>query len=98
MYFCRKPIKKPDEENHVVYSSKKKATLNAPLLNQIFKNPKVKIIVHINHQYDNTLPFYEYAFPGTVRDSKRKNETCFNIKHHGVFWLLDEEGRIIKND
>lgn len=84
-----------DDEVHIVNVSNKKATLNAPLLNQLFKNQKVKAIIHINHEYDNKLPYYEYAFPGTERDSKRNNITSFNIKHHGLFLLLDEEGNVL---
>lgn len=84
-----------DDEQHIVNVSNKKATLNAPLLNHLFKNNKVKAIVHINHEYDENLPYFAYAFPGTVRDSLRDNSTSFNIKHHGLFLLLDNKGNII---
>lgn len=84
-----------DEENHIVNVSDKKATLNAPLLNYLFKNEKVKVIVHINHEYDGKLPNYEYAFPGTIRDSARNNSTSFNIKYHGMFLLIDEKGNLL---
>lgn len=73
----------------------RKATLNAPLLDYLFKNEKVKVIAHINHEYDDKLPYYEYAFPGTVRDSIRNNKTSFNIKHHGVIYLFDKDGKLI---
>ena len=84
-----------DHANHTLNVTNKKATLNAPLLDYLFKNKKVKVIVHINHEYDNNLPYYEYAFPGTVRDSVRNNETSFNIKHHGIIYLFDKYGRLI---
>lgn len=81
--------------NHILNVANKKATLNAPLLDYLFKNEKIKVIVHINHEYDNKLPYYEYAFPGTVRDSIRNNKTSFNIKHHGVIYLFDKNGNLI---
>lgn len=84
-----------DDKQHIVNTCNKKATLNAPLLNQLFKNKKVKAIVHINHEYDKSLPYYEYAFPGTVRDSFRDNSKSFNIEHHGLFLLIDDKENII---
>jgi len=84
-----------DHNNHTINVINKKATLNAPLLDNLFKNEKVKIIVHINHEYDDQLPYYEYAFPGTVRDSIRDHETSFNIRHHGVIYLFDKNGNLI---
>lgn len=84
-----------DHINHTLNVIDKKATLNAPLLDYLFKNDKVKVIVHINHEYDNNLPYYDYAFPGTVRDSIRDNKTSFNIKHHGVIYLFDKNGNLI---
>lgn len=74
----------------------KKATLNAPLLFNMFQNKKVKIIVHINHEYDDSLEYYEYAFPGTTQDSFRKNIKSFNIKHHGLVYLFDSNGNLIR--
>lgn len=91
--FC--VVNKVDNENNIVYVSDKKATLNAPLLYNIFKNKSVKIIVHINHEYNDTLPYYDYKFPGTKEDSLRNIQTSFNIKHHGLFLLFDEQGIII---
>ena len=88
-------VNSADHINHTLNVIKKKATLNAPLLDYLFKNDKVKVIVHINHEYDNNLPYYDYAFPGTVRDSIRNNKTSFNIKHHGVIYLFDKDGKLI---
>ena len=84
-----------DHLNHTLKVGENKATLNAPLLDYLFKNEKIKVIVHINHEYDDKLPYYEYAFPGTVRDSIRNNKTSFNIKHHGVIYLFDKNGNLI---
>ena len=67
-----------------------KASLNAPLLDTLFKNNKdVYAILHF-HAPEAGLPEEVYAFPGTVRDSIRKNTSSFNIRHHGCFLLLDK--------
>lgn len=84
-------VKDVDMNKHIVKVVGKKATLNAPLLGHLFKNKDVQVIVHINHYFDDSLPFYEYAFPGTIRDSIRNNKESFNIKYHGVVYLFDEE-------
>lgn len=84
-----------DHINHITYVVNKKATLNASLLDYLFKNRKVRAIVHINHEYDDTLPYYEYAFPGTVKDTVRNNKCSFNIRYHGVIYLFDEKGNLI---
>lgn len=84
-----------DHDNHLIKVGGKKATLNAPLLSKMFDNEKVKVIVHINHYFDEYLDNYEYAFPGTVRDSFRDNHKSFNIKYHGVIYLFDEEGHML---
>ena len=85
--------------NHNDYNvlvSDRKATLNAPLLHYLFeKNPQVKVIVHLNGEFDDKLPTLEYAFPGTVRDSIRDVSTSFNIEYHGVFYLFDKYGEKI---
>jgi len=88
-------VENVDHINHTVNVINKKATLNAPLLDYLFKNKKVKVIVHINHEFDNKLPYYEYAFPGTKKDSIRNNNTSFNIKYHGVIYLFDKNGNLI---
>ena len=83
-----------DHDNHIINVLNRKATLNAPLLDYIFKNRKVKAIVHL-HEFDNKLPFYDYAFPGTLKDSVRNNTTSFNIMYHGVIYLFDKNGNIL---
>lgn len=72
-----------------------KATLNAPLLDKLFENKDVKVIVHINHEYDDNLPYLDYAFPGTEADSIRNIKTSFNIRYHGVIYLFDVKGNLI---
>lgn len=91
-------VKEVNNSKHIVYVNGKKATLNAPLLDTLFKNKDVKVIVHINHEFDDTLPNYEYAFPGTVRDSIRNNQESFSIKYHGLFYLFNKNGEIIKKE
>jgi hypothetical protein len=73
----------------------KKASLNAPLMDWIFKtNPKIHAIVH-THKIDNTFPTKQYAIPGTVRDSKRDVKGSFNVENHGCFILLDNTLQVI---
>lgn len=87
-------VENVDHKNHIINAINKKATLNAPLLDCLFKNKKVKIIVHI-HDFDNNLPYYDYAFPGTVRDSIRNNMTSFNIRYHGIIYMFDKNGNML---
>lgn len=87
-------IENVDHKNHTISVINKKATLNAPLLDNLFKNNKVKTIVHL-HEFNNNLPFYDYAFPGTERDSVRDNTMSFNIMYHGVIYLFDKNGDIL---
>jgi hypothetical protein len=85
-----------DHTNNIVSVKDKKASLNAPLLATLFENENVEIIVHINHEYDDTLQYFDYSFPGTIKDSKRDNTKSFNIKNHGVFYLFNKKGDLIK--
>lgn len=89
-------VSQVDFKNKVVYVQGEKATLNAPLLAHMFKNPKVMAVLHFHEQNFN-YPTYEYFFPGTIRDSVRNNRASFNIAHHGVFVLLDENLKVIDN-
>ena len=85
-----------DHKEHLVKVLGSKATLNAPLLDYLFENnKKVKVIVHLNSEFDKDLMSLEYAFPGTIRDSIRDVQQSFNIEHHGVFYLFDNEGELI---
>lgn len=87
-------VKYVDHTNHIIEVVNKKASLNAPLLDHLFKNEKVKTIVHL-HEFDDELPTHEYAFPGSVADSIRDNRTSFNIGHHGVIYLFDKNGQVL---
>ena len=87
-------VRDVDFDDYTITVINKKATLNAPLLAYLFKNNKVKYIVHL-HTFDKNLPTYEYAIPGTERDSLRNNTTSFNIKNHGLIYLFDENNEIL---
>lgn len=78
-----------DNHKRTVTTDGMKATLNAPLLYNLFaSNPGVAYIVH-THELDVTLPHLPYAPPATKRDSVRLNtHTSFNIEGHGVFRLF----------
>lgn len=85
-----------NHKEHIVKVENKKATLNAPLLHYLFsKNKNIKIIVHLNGEFDNSLPTLKYAFPGTEKDSIRDINTSFNIRHHGLVYLFNEKGELI---
>lgn len=88
-------VRHVDHINHTLNVTNKKATLNAPLLDYMFKNENVKIIVHINHEYDDNLPYYDYAIPGTEKDSIRNNTRSFNIRYHGLIYLFNKKGEKI---
>jgi hypothetical protein len=89
-------VKNVDHDNRMVTVAGKKATLNAALLDWLFKRNKlVKVIVHLNSVFDDGLPTEEYAFPGTVRDSQRDMTTSFNIRYHGLFYLINNNGEKI---
>ena len=75
-----------------VHAVQGKASLNAPLLDMVFKaHPKAHAIVHI-HRTDRNLPKVPWAPPGTVRDSCRDAlPPNFEIEHHGTFQTLTED-------
>jgi phosphopantothenate---cysteine ligase (CTP) len=84
-----------DHVNRVVYPIGKKASLNAPLMDWIFKrNPNVSSIVHM-HNEPTSLQTLPYAPPGTVRDTQRNVTKSFNIKGHGCFWLYNSKREVI---
>lgn len=89
-------VKEVDHESRVVRTALSKATLNAPLLDNIFKRvPRAVSILHYHKQYEG-LPSLPYAPPGTVRDSDRDIKGSFNIEDHGCFILFDEDCGIIR--
>ena len=72
-----------------------KATLNAPLLDTIFKRyPQVVKILHFHTQmnYIPTLPWHP---PGTWEDSQRQSAS-FNIDGHGCILSFNKDGEMIK--
>ena len=88
------------ESRQVFVEGDSRATLNAPLLDNVFNtNKKVARIVHMHHDLNETegmhLPVLEYAPPGTVRDSCRNIGTSFIISRHGSFLLFDVEGNML---
>lgn len=85
-----------DHKNKVITCFNKKATLNAPLLDHIFKIlPQVDIILH-DHKISRIFPSLPYAPPGTERDSIRNIQGSFNILNHGSFSLYTKEKGLIK--
>ena len=88
-------VQNVNHTENVVTVINRKATLNAPLLDKLFENKDVKVIVHIIHVYDDNLPFLVYAFAGSNADSIRNIKKSFNIRYHGVIYLFDEKGNLI---
>jgi hypothetical protein len=94
-------VRKVDHINREVHVERSpKATLNAPLLDNIFKCvPKAKTVIHYHERYKGLpkgLPVLPWAPAGTVRDSDRDVKGSFNIDRHGCFLLLDEDCGIIR--
>ena len=86
--------------NHIdrVVQASSKATLNAPLLDIIFRNnPDVKAILHY-HKTGTDLPKLPYAPPGTIADSIRDVHESFEIEGHGVFELYRNVGAYDENN
>lgn len=81
------------EVNHrerTVYTyGSRKATLNAPLLENLFRKfPRSEAIVHF-HRIAPNYPILPYAPSGTVRDSLREVPgPRFNIDGHGMYEVI----------
>lgn len=93
-------VKRVDHEKRIVQVPYPKATLNAPLLDTIFRRiPRAKAILHYHTPYKKAgkkaLPTLPYAPPGTVRDSVREIESSFNIENHGCFIIFDKNREVI---
>jgi len=72
---------------HISSHNGAKASLNAPLLDNIFKNnPEHNVIIH-THDLNSKLPAYKYWQPGSVNDSIRNIKGNFIIDGHGDFTL-----------
>lgn len=83
-------VVKVDHKERVVYVSDRygKATLNAPLLDNIYrKRSDITFILHTHHHNGSLLKTFPYAPPGTVRDSERDCSESFNIDGHGCFYF-----------
>ena len=91
-------VSEVDHEKLTVVSHGGKPSLNAPLLDWVFRhNPHIGGLLH-HHGTGDGSQVYPYAPPGTVRDSQRqldesigRDVMVFEIEHHGVFRLLSRE-------
>jgi len=81
----------------VFVATDKKASLNAPLFDRVFKTfPKVAYILHFHHQRAD-LATVDYATPGTDKDSQRVMVgPSFNIQGHGCILSYTKTGELIK--
>ena len=79
-------VSKVDHDKTTVYAVEK-ATLNAPLLDQVFKmNPHFNILIH-GHVLEGKKVHEQYEFPGTKGDLSfacvMKNGEKILLNHHG---------------
>lgn len=92
-------VMKVDHNKCLVKTYEKKASLNAPLLDWIFKhNLDCHAIVHYHEVRPDLKWTLPYAIPGTVADTQRNIEPfqgSFNIAQHGCFLLLDKNGNLL---
>jgi len=88
-------VSRVDHDSRVISAGPSKATLNAPLLDRIFSaNESVQYIAH-SHSFKKEYPTFDYAPPGTVRDTMRDVATSFNVNYHGSYTLYDKDGGVI---
>lgn len=77
-----------DHDNLIINTLGGKASLNTPLLDRLFDNFHDSMTIVHTHKIDSSLPVYDYAFPGTVRDTIRNiKEREFTIANHGSFYV-----------
>lgn len=77
---------------HSLHTRTTKASLNAPLLANIFeKNPNVHGILHF-HRQEPDWATQRWAPPGTIRDTDRDVSKSFNVEGHGCYLFLNEKG------
>lgn len=89
-------VKDVNHQNLTIDVVNKKAALNAPLLDYLFRNnDQIKVIVHLNQIFDENLEYYDYEFPGTIKDSQRNNIRSFNIRNHGVVYLFGSNDKCL---
>lgn len=82
-----------DHKNKIVFADKK-ASLNAPLLDNIFSTTGAKVIVHAHNRIDSEN--VDYIFSGTDEEDginiakiDRKEKNSFNVKFHGYYSWFD---------
>lgn len=85
------------DKRKVWIATDKKASLNAPLFDYIFKSfPNVKYILHFHHQRAD-LQTLDYATPGTDKDSIREMPgPSFNIAGHGCILSHNTIGELLR--
>jgi len=73
-----------------------KATMNAPLLWQMLQlHGAADVVLHLHEEMPD-IPTFDYAPPGTVRDSIRGDlPKAFNIRGHGSVVCLNRYGDIL---
>jgi len=94
----KKELSSITKVTHVDHASRRlwvdgpvKASLNAPLMDTIFKNyPQVSYIVHY-HDHAYGLNKQPWASPGTLEDSQRPGSS-FVIEKHGCVLSFDKKG------
>ena len=89
-------VERVDLQRRIVFASDK-ATLNAPLLGQIFQhNEGVNYIIH-GHSYLPRASTLDYEFPGTLEEAKLGVHLCsFNIRHHGFVTVFETREGVLK--
>lgn len=90
---------------HVDHTDRKviaagKATMNAPLLDKIFRlRPKTQVILH-GHEVFPDAPIHPYKIPGTVDEVSLAgefiDERCINIAHHGYVVTFESVGEALE--
>jgi len=92
----RCPLVRVDLDERRVITNGIKATVNAPLLWKMLKNfGAASAILHLHEELPG-VPTLDYAPPGTVRDSIRKDlPKTFNIRGHGFIACLNRYGDIL---
>jgi len=88
-------VESVDPQKMILKTMGGKASLNSPLLWNVFKKtPSAKYILHY-HQQKEGLPSVEWAPPGTLREFELARRGSFNVKLHGAILVYDEKGKLI---
>ena len=75
----------------IVIATDNKATLNAPMINDIFNKFEWADYVLHAHKQLSQYHTYDYVFPGTSEEVGLTKLCTFNIKHHGYYVALATE-------